>query len=989
MRGPSPRASVVVACLLLVACGYAAELSSGPLTITVADDGSLAAVACAGKDLLAADAVAASGFAVRDHTVGEEFVPLRGSVRAQGDGLELSVSSEAVQAQVVATLHARRDCLEVAGVLRSTAPPPRCLTVRFGLPLALAGWTWHRDLNRTLVVNTATDFTNAQPIPWGSGRVDLWPLAAVSSPVGTLCVATRLDEPRLRVTRYQGAQGLLSISFDFGLSPHSARYGTEVPFRFFIYALEQSTGMRGALVRYWELFPELFVERTDKLGGWFAWGDIARKPGPLCDFGLMFHESPESQEGLTHDLQLGLQPMPYIEPSMYQLHFGDFEQRPTREQIIERLTTYADPAFTGRILSSQPARTPAQEEEKRRMCRSVLVSGLRNQQGELVINAVGQYNWVAGSKWAAQLACVLSPNLPEGRGEWLLEHARKNILEREGMAGAYLDSYQAHLTAVSYAPEHLQAAQIPPIFAGDPPAPCVAVAYAAMEYVDALRQLIGEQRIILPNIYYLRAPMPLHQFDVLGKEHWAAPAGWLMESLRALGRHKVVTQLPAYEDRPREFLRQMLLYDVFPGGYARYETDPPNNMRAAYREIIPWLRILARLRWQPLTGARADEADVRIERYGERPGPIALVLLSPYAGRKAHVNVDAAALGLQDAWPTDPLDGEPLWWQREGDRLRIEAAIQAGDVRLIVLGDAAAQRRLQRMMIEDRADDVALCMREYQMREGREHVAANIVAMREGPVERPWLLAAREAMLGDDVISARARELLADAWARLQTIDELRPPQPQPVPEPPRGSVVLALPFREQFERPLDPALWSFDPADPGVRVKDGRLELEIVRDRSAGCQLRPLLDFSAQPLQLDWDFQYNHAGHQWYLMLTFNIESVDEGSGDVLRIRLDPSISMRVENGETAPSNFKVSLTPYTRYEGNVPHHMTLQIGPTEYALWLDGKLHGRGPHRLGFTHGYFRAGVYSGHGGHGDVCWMDNLHIRSLEAFTEQPVP
>ncbi|MCD6362345.1 MAG: hypothetical protein J7M38_15920 [Armatimonadetes bacterium] len=957
--------------------------------LSVADNGRISAASCAGVDLLAADAVAASGFAVRDHAMGEDFAPLRGTVTPDGDGLRLNVSSDAVHARVEATLRPWRDCIEVAGLLRSETPPPRCLTVRFGLPLALEGWVWHRDLNRVMTVNAQTAFTNAQVTTWGSGRMDLWPLAAVSDDTATVCVATRMDEPRLSATSYLGTEGLLAVSFDFGLSEHSPRFATEVPFRFFIYGLGAPTGMRGALVRYWELFPELFVERTDKLGGWFAWGDIARKPGPLCDFGLMFHEQPESDDGLKHDVQLGLMPMPYIEPSMYQLHFGDFDHRPSREEILERVTTYAKPDFTGRIWSSTPAGTPEREEHKRRMCASVLASGLRDREGELVINRVGQYHWVGGTKWAAQFGTILSPTIPDGRGEYLLEHARKNVLEREGMVGAYLDSYQAHMGGVSYAPAHLAAAVIPPIFAGDPPAPCVTVAYAAMEYVDALRDLIGEERIILPNIYSFRYPMPLHQFDVLGKEHWVAPSGWLMESLRALGRHKVVTQLPAYEDRSREFLRQMLLYDVFPGGYSRRETDPPNTMRDSYREVIPWLRILARLRWQPLTHAVADEADLRIERYGGKPGPIALVLYSPYVGRKAHLTVDAKALDLDDVWPSDPLDDEPLWWKREGDTLRIEAAVRAGDVRLIVIGDRGGQRRLQRMMLDDRVDDVELCMREFEMRRGRPHVAANIIGMRPEHIESPWLLGAREAMIGDEPTSVRARELLADAAARLHAIEDMACPEPQPVPEPPPGGVVLTLPFEEDFDGPLDPKLWKFDPDDPGVRLADGRLELEIKRGRSADIQLIPLIDFSAKPVQLDWDFQYNHAGHQWYLMLTFNLDPAAEGSGDVLRIRLDPRIRMRVENGETAPSNFKVSLTPYTNYPTNVPHHMTLQIGPTDYALWIDGQLHGRGPHRLGFTHGHFRAGVYSGHGGHGDVCWMDNLRVRSIEAFTDKPLP
>ena len=351
MRMPNELLIALTVCILAAAPAPAADLSSGPLTITVADDGSIAAVSCVDVDLLAPDAVGASGFAVRDHAMGEESAPLRGSVAPADGGLRVTVGSDEVSAQVEATLRPWRDAIEVSGVMRSSAPPPRCLTVRFALPVALPQWRWHRDLNRVLRTNDAADFTNAQKCGWGSGDMDLWPLAAVSSESATVCVATRMDEPRLFRSEYLGAQGLLAISFDFGLTEHSERFATEAPFHFFIYALPDSTGMRGALVRYWDLFPELFVERTDKLGGWFAWGDIARKPGPLCDFGLMFHEQPESEEGLAHDTELGLLPMPYVEPSHYQLHFGDQEDKPTREQILERLEAYADPATTGRIWS--------------------------------------------------------------------------------------------------------------------------------------------------------------------------------------------------------------------------------------------------------------------------------------------------------------------------------------------------------------------------------------------------------------------------------------------------------------------------------------------------------------------------------------------------------------------------------------------------------------------------------------------------------------
>ncbi|GAH69895.1 unnamed protein product, partial [marine sediment metagenome] len=272
--------------LAAVAPGRAATLDAGPLTISIPDDGGVDGVSVAGTSVLNAGAQAASGFAVRDCAAGEEYVPLRGAITEQAGVLELALTAEQVNVELAATIMAWQNALEVRGTVRSQAEPPRCLSVRFALPVDLGGWRWHRDLNRTLSLNDAATFENALPCGWGTGRMDLWPLAAVSSDAATLCIATRMDEPALFRTQYLGEEGLLAISLDFGLSEHSKKFAREAPFRFFLYALDRPTGMRGALQRYYELFPELFVERTDKMGGWFAWGDIARQPAPLCDFGL-------------------------------------------------------------------------------------------------------------------------------------------------------------------------------------------------------------------------------------------------------------------------------------------------------------------------------------------------------------------------------------------------------------------------------------------------------------------------------------------------------------------------------------------------------------------------------------------------------------------------------------------------------------------------------------------------------------------------------
>ena len=963
---------------LLVGAGaaWAHTASGGALGLTIDDTtGRVSRIELAGESVVAASAVAASGFAVADWATDKTYrpVPMRrgddGSWQGQQDGF-----------QITATIAGLDGAIDVRGEVADVSAADRSLSLRFGLPVAAEGWQWSSDLDRRLPIVGAGSYTNGVSIRVGSGRLDLWPLSAISNDRATLALATRIDEPAICHGRYEGTDQLLSLTFDVALTELARKSPRRARFHFAILAADTPFGMRSGLGEYYRVWPDLFVKRTDLMGGWFAWGDILHLGPPLSDFGLMFHEGPTS-EGHASDPRLGIPRYPYIEPGMFQLHFGDLDHRPDREEIMQRLREYAaDCDDAGKM-----AQLSERDRWNRKMSRAILVSGIRDPEGEIVIAAVGQYGWVAGSRWAAQFPLLLDPDIEHGAAATYLEAMRDRVPRDDWGEGRYLDSYSAHIRSVDYAPEHLAVADFPPTFDAEN-RPCQLMAIPMFEYVEALGRLLDEHgKTILVNAYGHGAPFPFHRFDVLGKEHWAAASGGLFQRYRAMAYQKVVTDLPSNEPIDAQYIEEFLVYDIFPGGYGRGDWGQ-EKMRLDYRRVIPLLRLLHRLGWQPVTHATTPRREVKIERYGGPEGPVCLVVHNPWGGKLVEVAVDARALGLgPKAQCEELIRGDPIQWQHAGDELRLTVALGPRQTALVALGENEARARLYELLATDKLNDVAFCVKEWPLREDGAHPRA--AALTGAPKLAPDGLRtlAGELAPADHALNARMRELLTEAAdlkgrgaspPTLASAAELAAPEAEPA-----GA---KLPWKETFDR-LDAERWTFKEDHPGLEVRDGKLVMRLPENAtSIGLSCKEPFDFGARPIELRYKFQFNHAGHQWYLMQSVRLApTLTGGAGDYLHIRCDPGLRMRLENGLTPATDYKWSLTPYQAYETNVPHEVVLHLDGERLRMWIDDKLHGEGQHGLGFTLGYLSLGLYSGHRGHGDECWFDDLEASEVEAW------
>ena len=925
--------------------------------------------------------VAASGIALRDFAAQETYEAISGELTAAADGVRIEGTNAAETLGVSATCIAQNEWLAVRGEVRNVDEAEHFVSLRFALPVSCEGWQWGTRLHKTERLLGGMEVHLGKPTPLGSGHMALRPVAAIADDRHTLGLAIPVDYIGLYDFSVDVDEGLLSVVIDFAMTRQCPRFSESVPFELYIDGEADGWGLRSVLARYYANRPELFERHTPEAGGWFAWGDILRQPPPICDYGLMFHEQPESEEGYLHDQALGIRSYPYIEPFMYQMCLGDQpeDEQPTREFALNRLHEWANPETTDRLLSIGWDT----QEAVQRICQALVKYGPRDAQGNNIIGTIGQWGWIRGTHWGAQMPLDLTPGIPDGAGQDRLDYVRTHLLDRPHLNGIYLDSMANHLSRIDYATEKLEYLTYPPLFDGETLQPCTIAGLAAWEWVEALWQMLPEgKKELLPNLYSQVVPLPWHRLTVMGKEHWVEPTGPLMQQYRTMGYRKVVTQLPAYDDRDARFLRNLMLLDVFPGGYARRTTDPPQGMRESYRLVIPLLRQLHRLGWEPITHAVPTASGIVVERYGNAPGPVAFAVHNPYDADVVRLEIEADTLGLPaNAFVADVVDEAPVEYSRTGGMLRAAVGLAGNSTTLLVVGDRKAHAEWLRVLADDRLDDVRLCLKEYALRhEVGAHPALPAAADLTSADDPENLVAASEAIGGDSPTEARARELLDLAATSVRAARNPEVVASRAATMPASDST---FPWDETFDE-LSPDRWQ--PADVnGIRVANGRLEMELPRDsRQSEISTVESWPFVPQPLVIDTDFKYTHGDHDRYLRLSMKIAGTPTGAGEYLLLRIDgtspESAGIRVENHNAPPTNWQHVLTDWTKFGVDEPHHMRLRLERDTYRLELDDKLVGEGPHECSFGWAHITLGVYSGHRGHGDVCWWDNLTVQRV---------
>jgi len=537
----------------------------------------------------------------------EEYPPgermrLPGRLTPTSEGASFTAEDPQAELRLHATFQAEGEALQVEGRLEDTSGQERAVTLTFALPVAAEGWRWWDDLNRSRRMGREGVYENWQL--WGAGHlVSRYPLACLDRDGAALTLAVPPDAPAVfRLAQHQGLG--FGLSFDFGLTPATAKFPQAAPFRFRLYRVPSGGGFREALRRYYDQFPDAFVQRVEREGLWFSAVDPEQMPDPES-WGLCFDERAGEH------------------PDWAQAH-----QLYGLETLLPWGHTPADPAVPNPTAEDPSAfYNEAQQ--------PYLLDPLSPDQAAFVpVNADPD---------------LRSPHAP---------------IPGLPLAGFFLDATASAWSGWdldNYRRDHFAAADFPLTFSVTTRRPVQLATLAQAEFVRALAaDLHGRGQLLMANAppgYALTVIAPW--LDVIGGSEGR---GDLPEPdfalLRATAFQRPVAVLDVgLMDPKRPLLEKQalfercLLWGVFPGPPVWADRRQFGPLRPLFQHYLPLLRELATAGWEPVTQAESSDATIRVERFG-RGRQTHFVLYNPgLQERTTRLSINGRALDWPETMP--------------------------------------------------------------------------------------------------------------------------------------------------------------------------------------------------------------------------------------------------------------------------------------------------------------------------------------------------
>lgn len=592
-----------------------------------------------------------SGFLVRDWREGEVITPVEGLVERRGGQLvETAHLLHGLRLEARFATDGERLRCDVK--VRDEAREGRPVTLYFAVPVERGAWRWWDDIANSRPAKGQGEFFN-NPSLLQKPRVSPYPFACISRDDAALSLAVPLEPARLQRTAYNPDLGLLYIAWDFYLTPLATKQDRTAEFTFYLYPCDPAWGFRSAAERYYRYFPEYFIKRVPKEGGWVCWGTL-KDNDKLADLGFAYHWGPDARGGSTStaasmatDNSLGILTFPYVEFTNMHLSMEGYQEAGPRE-IMERVELLADPtralppisyAFPYNPEYFGPDRDALLREVFQAYLKSLIYDSNGNLYGRADRNEFG----ILAAKYIPFNA---DPEIPGGAGEFFL---RKQIplMEKaatEGgavMDGLGWDNFYVGGGAFDYRPEHFAYADAPLTFDATLK-PAIVKDMTTYELQrEVVRYLRDRGRSLIANQSSISAvPATLALLDIFGYE-------WNIERTstyaRTLAYRKPVCSLPCAPPHYQEpYVNAHLLYACWPGGY--YDTKDEAYV-GLLRRYVPIIRRLTEAGWEPVTGARCADEAVQVERFGGGERPLLLTVRNHAAEpKRAAIRLDPELL---------------------------------------------------------------------------------------------------------------------------------------------------------------------------------------------------------------------------------------------------------------------------------------------------------------------------------------------------------
>jgi hypothetical protein len=550
----------------------------------------------------------------------------------------------------------------------------RALTLAYTLPLGKENLTWFHHPRRSVALAGATvEIMNTTRHAVGAnGLLSRYPFGAVAAGGRGRAIGIDPATPLVFRTGCQPVTRELFLACDIGLAPEKPT----AQFRFCVFDFAADDGFRGALARYYELYPDAFATRIREQGVWMPFAAISKVEG-WRDFGFRFKEGDgETAWDDAHNVLT----FRYTEPMTWWMALKGAGPRTLARGAEEarRLAAAGDPAACAWVSSAfmdEKGRTP----------------------GRMLDTP-----WCNGVVWSMNSAPVVAGVVTDFTNKWNAGYLEKQYGESRKATcdGEYIDSAEAYVTdEMNFRRDHFAGAERPLCFALGSRKVGLYKGMIGFEYARALaKEMHGRGRLMManstPSSWCWLAPL----LDLMGTEtDWNHGGKWCPMSdeellyRRALCRGKPYCFLMNTDfskfpyEASEKFMMRALAYGMFPGYFSadastgHYFTRPDlyNRDRTLFKKYVPLCRRVAEAGWEPLTGAVSDSEEVIVERFGWQPGFCYLTVYN-VGNAKRNALLTLTTLNVPAACRELVAGGVVVWKDK-----RAHFELEAGEVRVL------------------------------------------------------------------------------------------------------------------------------------------------------------------------------------------------------------------------------------------------------------------------------------------------------------------
>jgi hypothetical protein len=533
------------------------------------------------------------GFQIRDVAAGSDFV------RIEHEALGVKLDSKRTA-----------DFFDV--ILTDTSGKDRAITLVYSIPVTGEGWKWLANPRKSDTAKANREYVTAQPQPAGMGRLSRYPFAAISDSRRGLGIGIDMNHPAFFRAGFNAGTHELFLAYDIGLAPEKPK----AQMRFCKFTFDPAQEFRGALARYYELFPEDFRRRAPDQGLWMPFAKISALPN-WQDFGFKFKEGNDETKW---DAEHGILTFRYTEPMTWWMPMPKEIPRTMDAAMAEakRLADKGDAAG-----------------------RAFMTSGFRDDAGHPPARMLDE-PWCNGAVWSMNSMPGIPGEVTDFKLKWnaSLRDQFYGPKRKTDLAGEYVDSSEAYVTDIlDFRRDHFPAAETPLTFSPDSHRPAIYRGLIAFEYVRGIaRDVHGLGKLMMANATPSTLCWLAPNLDVMGTEtdwnpggHWRPMSDEELLYRRALCRGKPYCFLMNTEftklshEQVEKYMERCLAYGIFPGFFSanaatgHYFERPElfERDRLLFKKYIPLCKLLAEAGWAPITRARASDQTIHVERFGE------------------------------------------------------------------------------------------------------------------------------------------------------------------------------------------------------------------------------------------------------------------------------------------------------------------------------------------------------------------------------------